>query len=82
MHPGQRGLAGIGVEADTTGAVTASCLRIDGFRHHQPGARYGHMAEMHEVPIRHAAVLGAELAHRRDDNPIGQCKPAKRERGE
>src|SRR5688572_14379232 len=38
------------------------------------------MAEMNDVPIAHATVFRRVLAHRRDDNAIGQLKLADTDR--
>ena len=33
------------------------------------------MAEMDEVPVGHAAIDGRILAHRRDDDAVGEARP-------
>ena len=45
--------------------------RLDG---QQRRARQREMAEMDEVPVGHAAVDGRVLAHRRDDDAVGQLE--------
>ena len=51
----------------------ASFARDMGRLHHQqPGAGIGEMAEVDEMPVVHAAVVGRVLAHRRDDDAVGQ----------
>ncbi len=42
----------------------------------QPGAPDGAAAEMHEMPVAHGAIRGRVLAHRRDDDAVGNGQPA------
>ena len=46
--------------------------------HHQSGAAEREPAEMHRVPIVGGAIVGVVLAHRRNDDAIGQREPAQR----
>ena len=45
----------------------------------RPGAGVGEVAEMHQVPVGHAAVVGRVLAHRRDDDAVRQRDAAELE---
>ena len=40
------------------------------------------MPEVNDVPVGHAAVLSGILAHRRDDDAVGEAEAADFERGE
>ena len=51
---------------------TSRALDVGGLDHHQRGAGIGQHAEMHQVPIIGAAVVGGILAHRRHDDAVGK----------
>jgi hypothetical protein len=59
-----------------------AALRLDagGFDDQQAGTGQGQLAVMHQVPVLGTAVNGGVLAHRRDDNAIGQLDAADLER--
>ena len=52
-------------------AVALDMGRLDD---HQSGAGIGQHAEMHQVPVIGAAVVGRILAHRRDDEAVGKLE--------
>src|SRR3546814_3193345 len=58
--------------------------RLDGRRlgDQQARSRERELAEMGEVPVRGATILGAVFAHRRDDDAVGQGKATERDRRE
>ena len=49
-------------------------LDMGGFDDHQRGAGIGQHAEMHQVPVIGAAVVGGILAHGRDDDAVGKLE--------
>jgi hypothetical protein len=47
-----------------------------GLDHHEPGAALGKLAKMNKVPVIGEAVGRRILAHRCDDDPVGERQPA------
>ena len=81
---GQRRLAIIGIEPKAAVGDAAAPLHVGRLDHDKPGAGIGQHAEMGDVPVGRDAVGGAVLAHRGDNNAVGQFKigkPDRREQG-
>ncbi len=60
--------------------MRAEALDVGGLDDHQGGAGIGQHAEMHQVPVIGAAVVGGILAHRRDDQTVGKLKTCQLDR--
>ena len=60
-------------------AVALDMRRLDD---HQRGAGIRQHAEMHQVPVVGAAVVGRILAHRRDDDAVGKRQAGQSDRRE
>ena len=81
---GERGLVGVGIEPHAAVGDAAVALDMGGLDHHQRRAGIGQHAEMAEMPIGGAAVVGAVLAHGRDDDAVRKLEigePDRREQG-
>ena len=52
-------------------------LDVGGLNDHQRGAGMRHHAEMHQVPVVGAAVVGRVLAHGRHDDAVGKLETGK-----
>ena len=76
-HARERGLAIVGVKPEAAMRDAAAALDVGHLHHQQACPRIGEHAEMGHMPIARAAIVGAVLAHRRDDNAIGELKPGK-----
>ena len=79
---GERLLGGVVVEPEAARrdpAFGGDRGRFDG---EHAGARQQHLAPVDEVPVGGAAVVGGVLAHRRDDDAIGERQAAQRDRVE
>ena len=81
-HALHRRLVVLAVEAGAAVRDAAFARHVGRLDHHQPGAAVGEVAEVHEVPVVHAAVVGGVLAHRRDDDAVGQRDAAEVDRRE
>ncbi len=66
----ERVLAGIGINAHAAMRDPAKPLDMRRFKHEKPGAGICQHAEMGHVPVVGDAVIGAVLAHRRDDDAV------------
>ena len=75
----QRGLVVVRVEAEVGRRDAAFGLDRGGLDDEQPGARHGQLAQVHQVPVAGIAVLDGVLAHRRDDDAVGQRQRAEGE---
>jgi hypothetical protein len=72
-HPLQRRLVGIVPQAKVVGRDSAFGSHRGGFQDQQPGARMRKGAEMLQVPVGGAAfTVGRILAHRRNDDAVGE----------
>ena len=71
-HPCERRLAIIGIEAETAVRDAAVALDVRRLDYHQRSAGIGEHAEMTEVPVVGDPVVGAVLAHGRNDDAIRQ----------
>ena len=69
-HPCERRFAVVRIEPEATVADAAAALDAGRFDHDQRRAGIGEHAEMIEMPVGGHAVVGAVLAHGRDDDPI------------
>ena len=78
----ERVLAGVGIDAEAAMGDAAVPLDMGRFEHQQAGAGIRQHAEMGHVPVIGDAVVGAVLAHRRDDDPVRQCEIGKLDRRE
>ena len=74
----ERRLVIVGIHAGAFRRNSPDRSDIGHLAHHQSGATEREAAEMHQVPIVRRSVAGVVLAHRRDDDAIGQCEPAQR----
>ncbi len=81
-HAHQRRLVLVGVQPQATVRDAAAALDMRGLDDHQPGARDGVLAQMHQVPVGGAAVDRAVLAHGRDDNAVRQFELAQPQRAQ
>ena len=74
QRPGDRGFRLVVPESHI--GVGNPCLGQDGGRldGQQRRTRERKMAEMDQVPVGHAAIDGRVLAHRRDDDAVGQLE--------
>jgi hypothetical protein len=78
-----RRLAGIRIEARAAMGDAADALHAGGLDHHEAGAGHGELRPVLAVPHRiGATVVGAVLAHRRDDDAVGQLQRPKTKRRE
>ena len=80
----QRRLALIGIEPKTAVGDAAAPLHMGRLNDDQPGAGIGQHTQMGDVPVGGDAIGGAILAHRGNDNAIGEFKirkPDRREQG-
>ncbi len=78
----ERILAGIGIDAEAAMGDAAVALDMGRFEHQEARAGIGQHAEMGHVPVVADAVIGAVLAHRRDDDAVRQCEIGKFDRRE
>jgi hypothetical protein len=81
-HAHQRSLTGIRIKTQTTMGDAAVTLNVGHLDDDKSGARIGEHAQMGDVPIARAAVVGAVLAHRRDDYAVVEFQIGKPNRGE
>ncbi len=77
-HARERGLVGIGIKAHAAVGDAAVALHVRGLDHHQRRAGIGQHAEMAEMPVVGAAVVGTVLAHGGDDDAVGKFRSASR----
>ncbi len=83
-HARQRGFVVVGIKPQAAMGDAAVALDMGGLHHHQRGAGIRQHAEMHQVPVVGAAVVGLVLAHRRDHDAVGKLQagqPIGREKG-
>ena len=78
-HTAHRRFGLVRVQTDAVRSDPPLRLDVRHFGHHQPRAGEGEVSEVHQVPVAHAAVLRAVLAHRRDDDSVRELQPADRE---
>lgn len=76
----QRGLGAVIPKAQVGPADAATRLDRGGFQDQQAGAGLRQVAQVHGMPVAGAAVFGGVLAHRRDDDAVGQGQGAERDR--
>lgn len=70
----QRGDMLVGPQPGVLGADAAASLDGSGLDYGEGGAGLGELAEVDEMVVREDAVLGAVLAHGRDDEAVVQCR--------
>ena len=83
-HARQRGFVVVGVQAEAAMGDAAMALDMGRLHHHQRGAGIRQHAEMHQMPVVGAAVVGRVLAHGRDHDAVGKLQagqPIGREKG-
>ena len=83
-HARERRLAGVGIEAEAAMGDAPVPLHMGGLDDQEAGAAIGEHAQMREMPVVGTAVIGAVLAHGRDDDAVGEIelgKPERREQG-
>ncbi len=78
----ERRLVLVAVDAEAALRDATLALDMGGLEAEQARARHGEHAVMHLVPGLRAAVDGRVLAHRRDDDTVGQRNAAELDRGE
>ena len=71
---GEAGLAVIGIQSEATVADAATPLDARRFDDEQSRARIGQHAEVIEVPVGGHAVVGAVLAHGRNDDAVRELE--------
>ena len=76
--PAQRRHLMVRPQAEIAYPDTAMRRDRGALRQDQPGPAQDELAEMDQVPVGRATVLGRVLAHRRDHNPVLQRQPPKR----
>ena len=64
----------VGIQAEAAMRDAAMALDVRRLHDHQRGAGIGQHAEMHEVPVIGAAIVGRILAHRRDHDAVGKLE--------
>ena len=69
-HAPERRFAVVRIESEATVADAAAALDARRFDDEQSRARIGEHAEVIEVPVGGHAVVGAVLAHRRNDDAV------------
>ena len=74
----ERRLVGVRVEAEAAVRDAPDALHRRRLHHHHAGARDGELHQVLQMPIRGAAVLRRILAHRRDDDAVGELDRAER----
>ena len=79
QHPTQRGFGVVRIEAEVVRRDAAIGGHRGGFDDQQSGAGQRELAQMDEVPVGGLAVFGRVLAHRRDDDAVGQLQLAQAE---
>ena len=78
----ERLLVLVAVEPEAALGDAAFTLDMRGFEAEKSGARHRQGAVVDHVPGLGAAIDGGILAHRRDDDAVGEREPAQRERAE
>ncbi len=73
-HTGERCFVVVRIEPKAAMGDAALALDMGCLDNHQSGAGIRQHAEMHQVPIIGAAVVGRILAHRRNDNAVGKLE--------
>ena len=73
---------GVEVDAEIFGRDAPLGSHRCGFREHQSGAADGTRPEIDEMPVVGKPVVAGVLAHRRDDDAVGQGDAAADERVE
>ena len=73
-HARHRRLVVVGIEPGAAVGDAAVALDVGRLDDHEAGAAIGQHAEMAEVPVVGAAVVGAVLAHRRDHDAVGKLE--------
>ena len=84
QHAAERGFVVVGIEPEAAMGDAAVARDVGRLHHDQRRAAIGQHAEMHQVPVVGAAVVGAVLAHGRDDDAVGEFdtgQPIGREKG-
>ena len=71
-HTGQRGFVVVVPQPQVLRRNAANGFNGGGFQQQQAGARHGHLAQVHQVPVGGVAVFGRVLAHGRNDDAVGQ----------
>jgi len=80
QHLCQRGFGTVVPQAQIGPADAAARLDRGGFQDQQAGTGLRQVAQVHGVPVAGATVFGGVLAHRRDDDAVGQGQGAERDR--
>ena len=83
-HARQRGLVVVGIKPEAAMGDAAMALDMGRLDDHQRRAGIRQHAEMDQVPVVGAAVVGGVLAHRRDHDAVGKLEAGqliRREKG-
>jgi hypothetical protein len=78
--PGEAGDLGVVPQPDVPGADPPLRRHPGRLDHDQPEAAEGETPQVDEVVVAHDAVGDVVLAHRRDDQPVGERDPAQGQR--
>ena len=81
-HMRERRLIRVGIEPKAAMRDAADALDMRRFNDEEPGAGIRQHAKMREMPVIGTAIVGAVLAHRRDDDAVSQGEGAQLQRGE
>jgi hypothetical protein len=73
-HPRQRRLVVVGIKPQAAMGDAAVALNVGGLHDYQRGAGICQHAEVHQMPVIGAAIVGRVLAHRRDDDTVGKVE--------
>ena len=74
------GLVVLVIEAGAAVRDAAFARHVRRFDHQQSRAAVGELAEVDQMPVVQAAVVGLVLTHRRDDDAVGQRNGAELDR--
>lgn len=81
-HASERCFIVIGVQAKATMRDAAMPFDMGGFDNHHRGAGMSHHPQMHEMPVIRAAVVSGILAHRRNNDTVGELEVRQAKRRE
>jgi hypothetical protein len=81
-HARERRLAVVRIEPEAAVADAAAALDVGHLGDHQAGAGIRQHTEMVEMPVGGYAIVGAVLAHGRDDDPVRELEIGEPDRRE
>ena len=80
MTRAERHFVVVGIKPHAAVGDAALAFDVGCFDDDQRGAGIGQHAEMHQVPVIGAAIVGGILAHRRDDDAVGKLETGQPDR--